>query len=141
MAISIKQSVLKQIYEHVESTYPEEGAGFLFGEDDGDTRQVDAIMKIINARENGARRNRYLITPKDMLQAENEADRQGLHVVGIFHSHPEHPNRPSDFDREWALPWYSYLITSVNKGKASESRSWRLADDRSKFEEEEIIVQ
>ncbi len=68
-------------------------------------------------REDTARHNRYLITPQDMLAGEIEADRLGLDVVGVFHSHPDHPNLPSEFDREWALPWFSYLITSVIAGE------------------------
>jgi len=58
----------------------------------------------------------------------------------VFHSHPDHPNRPSEFDREWAMPWFSYLITSVQAGRAVESRSWLLAEDRRGFEEESVIV-
>jgi proteasome lid subunit RPN8/RPN11 len=75
-----------------------------------------------------------------MLRGEQEALRLGLDVVGVFHSHPDHPNRPSDFDREWALPWYSYVITSVQAGQAVESLSWRLEEDRSAFIEEQIQV-
>ena len=63
-----------------------------------------------------------------------------MDVVGVFHSHPNHPNRPSEFDRELAVPWYSYIITSVQQGKADKSRSWRLTDNRESFIEEEIIL-
>jgi proteasome lid subunit RPN8/RPN11 len=76
-----------------------------------------------------------------MLRGENEAARRGLDVIGVFHSHPDHPNRPSGYDLEWALPWYSYVITSVQGGRAVESRSWRLQDDRQGFAEEAILVQ
>jgi len=58
----------------------------------------------------------------------------------VFHSHPDHPNLPSEFDRQWAWPSFSYLITSVQTRRAVESRAWRLAEDRSKFEEEQILV-
>ena len=111
------------------------------GHADGVFRVVTAILAIGNAREVGARHNRFLITAKDMLYGEQEAMRRGLDIVGIFHSHPDHPNRPSEFDRDWALPWYSYVITSVHSGKALESRSWRLQDDRSGFDEEQFVVQ
>ena len=74
-----------------------------------------------------------------MLRGENDASRLGLDVIGVFHSPPDHPNRPSEFDREWALPWYSYVITSVQSGNAVESRSWRLCEDRSAFNEEQIL--
>jgi proteasome lid subunit RPN8/RPN11 len=63
---------------------------------------------------------------------------RGVDVLGVFHSHPDHPNQPSEFDREWAMPWFSYIITSVQAGKAAGSRSWLLQEDRSKFIEEEI---
>ena len=71
---------------------------------------------------------------------EQEAEKQGLSIIGIFHSHPDHPNQPSEFDQEWAIPWYSYLITSVYLGQAVGSKSWRLKDDRSGFIPEELIL-
>ncbi|MDQ2692570.1 MAG: M67 family metallopeptidase, partial [Chloroflexota bacterium] len=114
--------------------YPEEGAGFLIGSDG----KVEDILPLENAREDGARHNRFLITPEAYLNAEMTADRLGLSLIGVFHSHPDHPNRPSEYDREWAQPFFSYIITSVNEGKAAGSRSWRLLEDRSEFEEEEI---
>jgi proteasome lid subunit RPN8/RPN11 len=75
-----------------------------------------------------------------MMAAEDEAEALGLDVVGVFHSHPDHPAEASETDREWALPWFSYLITSVRSGRAAESRSWRLVDDRSIMIEEPLLV-
>jgi proteasome lid subunit RPN8/RPN11 len=141
MTLQISPQALKQIHVHGEAAYPEEGAGLMLGHADGEVRVVTAILGIDNAREDGARHNRYLITAQDMLHGEQEAMRRGLDIVGIFHSHPDHPNRPSEFDRDWALPWFSYVITSVQSGKALESRSWRLQDDRSSFDEEQFVVQ
>jgi len=63
-----------------------------------------------------------------------------LDVLGVFHSHPDHPNQPSEFDREWAMPWFSYVITSINLGRAVASRSWLLSEDRAQFAEEQIAV-
>jgi proteasome lid subunit RPN8/RPN11 len=131
---------LKQIHKHGETSYPEEGAGLLIGRVEGDQRIVESLMELENSREAGARRNRYLIKPEDMLKGEMYATSLGMDVLGVFHSHPDHPNLPSEFDREWALPWYSYLITSIKYGKADETRSWRLEEDRSKFFEETITV-
>ncbi len=138
--LEITQAILNQIYVHGENAYPEEGAGFLLGSADGENRQVIAILGLSNAREDTARHNRYLLTPLDYLRGEQEGERLGLDVLGVFHSHPDHPNRPSEYDREWAMPWFSYLITSVQAGRASESRAWRLAEDRTEFVEEMIIV-
>ena len=136
----ISHEILAQIHKHGEIAYPDEGAGFLLGSDDGKQRQVTQLFTTENAREHEARHNRYLVAPEDYLKAEITADGLGLSLIGVFHSHPDHPNRPSEFDREWAQPFFSYVITSVNNGQAIESRSWRLADDRSKFEEEEITL-
>lgn len=103
-------------------------------------RQVKDLLFLDNAREDGARHNRYLITPEDMLRGEREAEHRNLSIIGIFHSHPDHPSQPSEFDREYALPWYSYLITRIENGQALESRCWRLMEDRSGFDPEEIQV-
>ena len=138
MTLTLSKKILQQIHAHGEAAYPEEGAGFLLGSDDNGQRHVSQLFTTENAREDEARHNRYLVTPEDYLKAEITADELGLSLIGVFHSHPDHPNRPSEFDREWAQPFFSYIITSVNAGKADESRSWRLAEDRSKFEEEEI---
>ncbi len=135
--LRLSKDLLAQIHAHGEQAYPEEGAGFLLGSE-GANRTVQTIYMLSNAREDSARHNRYLITPEDYLKAELEAGRLRLNLIGVFHSHPDHPNRPSEFDREWAQPFFSYIITSVESGKAIESRSWRLLEDRSQFVEEKI---
>jgi len=132
--LEIAHAILGQIHRHGEDAYPEESAGFLIGNDG----KVEQIFPLPNSREDTARHNRYLITPEDYLKAEFTADSLGLSLIGVFHSHPDHPNRPSEFDREWAQPYFSYIITSVQSGKAVESRSWRLVEDRSQFTEEKI---
>ena len=140
MRLEITADLLKQIHLHGENAYPNEGAGFMLGNSNADLRVVTAILELSNAREQTAQHNRYLLTPQDMLRSEQEAARLGLEVIGVFHSHPDHPNQPSEFDRQWAMPWFSYIITSVNDGKAVASRSWRLTDDREQFVEENIQV-
>lgn len=138
MALKIPDELLKQIHLHGERAYPEEGAGLLLGAIENGDKRVSQLITFANAREPSARRNRYLLTPQDYLHGEQEAARLGLDVIGVFHSHPDHPNRPSEFDREWAMPGWSYVITSVQSGKAVESRSWQLSEDRSQFLEEMI---
>ncbi len=139
MSLQISDELLGKIHAHGEQAYPEEGAGFMLGSD-GAERHVTDLLPLSNAREDAARRNRYLFMPEDYLKAEMEAERLGLSLLGVFHSHPDHPNEPSEFDREWAQPYFSYIITSVRSGKALESRSWRLVEDRSEFQEEPIMV-
>jgi proteasome lid subunit RPN8/RPN11 len=140
MILEIDEATLKQVHSYGERFYPEEGAGLLLGEVSAERKQVKAALVLPNTREKAARNNRYLLSAQDYLQAEKEAERLKLEVVGVFHSHPDHPNQPSDFDRDWALPWFSYLITSVHNGKATESRAWTLSEDRTGFDEEEIVV-
>jgi proteasome lid subunit RPN8/RPN11 len=140
MILELSAKILEDIHAHGKSSYPEEGAGLLLGKVNGDYKRVISIIKYSNAREDNVRHNRYLLTPQDYLHGEQEASNLGLDVLGIFHSHPDHPNRPSEYDREWAMPWFSYVITSVQAGNAVDSRSWLLSDDRSHFFEEEIRV-
>ena len=132
----VSNELHEQINAHVESAYPEEGAGFLIGVEG----EVQQILPLGNAREDEARHNRFLITPEDYLKAELTADKLGLSLIGVFHSHPDCPNVPSEYDREWAQPFFSYIITRVDKGKVSNHRSWRLIEDRTKYEEEKIKI-
>jgi proteasome lid subunit RPN8/RPN11 len=132
----VKNELVEKINAHVEEAYPEEGAGFLIG----DEGEVKEILALSNAREDAARHNRFLITPEDYLKAELKADSLGLSLIGVFHSHPDCPNVPSEYDREWAQPFFSYIITRVDNGKVVNHRSWRLVEDRSKYDEEKIEI-
>jgi proteasome lid subunit RPN8/RPN11 len=140
MALHISPELMQEIQAHGESAYPEEGAGLMLGTAQGELKLVTRLVTFANAREQSARHNRYLLTPQDYLCGEQEAARLGLDVVGVFHSHPDHPDRPSEFDREWAMPWLSYVITSVQGGQAKSSRSWLLSEDRSAFYEEPLTI-
>ncbi|HEY5729845.1 MAG TPA: M67 family metallopeptidase [Anaerolineales bacterium] len=134
--LAISKQLLEQINTHVESAYPEEGAGFLLG-CEGEVKEIFALP---NAREDEARHNRFLITPEDYIKAEMKAAELGVDLIGVFHSHPDCPNVPSEYDREWAQPFFSYVITRVNEGRAVSHRSWRLLEDRSGYDEETVKV-
>ncbi|MDP2776084.1 MAG: M67 family metallopeptidase [Anaerolineales bacterium] len=136
MSIKISTGILDGISKHVQEAYPEEGVGFLIGVEG----EVIQILPLPNAREDAARHNRFLITPEDYLKAELKADSLGLSLIGVFHSHPDCPNAPSEYDREWAQPFFCYIITRVDEGKAVNHRSWRLLEDRTTYEEEEIEI-
>ncbi|MBX3045923.1 MAG: M67 family metallopeptidase [Anaerolineales bacterium] len=140
MSFTLSKVLLEQIHTHAAASYPEEGAGFVLGRLEGEERVGLALHLAPNLREQAARARRYLLDPREFLRAEQAAEAKGLELIAIFHSHPDHPNVPSEFDREWALPWFSYLITSVRDGQATETRSWRLADARIQFVEEPIIL-
>lgn len=139
MTLVMPAELLSAIERHGEAAYPHEGCGILLGRVEGDIRIVTEVLPVENQREEVARRNRYLISPETIIAGEQAAEQKGLEVIGFFHSHPDHPARPSAFDREHAWPWYSYVITSVEHGRVSGSRSWRLLDDRSQFVEEEMV--
>lgn len=138
--LKITANFLKEIYALGEKAYPEEGVGFLFGTDDSKVREVKVIYSVKNAREKEARHNRYDVAPRDIIEADEKAEEMGLSIIGVFHSHPDHPDKPFKFDLKWANTFFSYIITSIKDGKAVASRSWRLKEDRSGFVEEEIRV-
>jgi proteasome lid subunit RPN8/RPN11 len=131
---------LEAMQRHASASYPEECCGFLIGEAGAAATVVARVAPAGNEREE-SRHNRFLIHPEAVLAAHKEARALGLDVVGYYHSHPDHPAQPSEFDREHAWPGLSYVIVSVQAGSAAEARSWRLSDDRERFEEEEISMQ
>ncbi len=138
MPLTIPTGLYTQIVTHLQTAYPSEGAGLLLGNANGDGKTVQSILPFANKFESGEQYHRYLITGEDMLKGETEAEKLGLDVIGVFHSHPDHPAQASEYDREHALPWYSYLIVPVQNGQAAQARCWVLADDREKFIEEEV---
>jgi proteasome lid subunit RPN8/RPN11 len=93
----------------------------------------------VNRREDSPR-NRFFVTAEDANDADKAAQAQGLDLIGWYHSHPDHPARPSEYDREHAWPWYSYIIVSVQNGNPRDMTSWRLQDDRSAFVPEEVEI-
>ncbi len=133
--IRVAPEVLAAMREHAGRAYPEECCGVLVGRarEDG-VRDVVRIVPVENTRPD-ERRRRYLIGPDTVRDAEAEAARAGLDVVGFYHSHPDHPAEPSEFDRSHAWPWYDYLIVPVAADAAGEPRAWRLDDDRAAFRE------
>ena len=141
MTLMIEQAQLEQLRRHAERTYPYEGGGLLIGRAGEPGRKiVTEIKPLENQRAVADQHNRILITDEMYREGEAYADNQGLLLVGFFHSHPDHPARPSEFDREHALPWWSYVIVSVQQGRAAEVLSWELREDRSGFDGEEIVM-
>ena len=133
--LTLSAELLRAIQAHGEGAYPNEGAGLLLGSAADGRQTVVALLPIDNKWEAGEQYHRYLITPQDVLRAETEAASRGLDVVGIFHSHPDHAAEPSGFDRDWALPWYAYIITRIERAGAAGSRAWLLREDRTAFDE------
>jgi len=130
----------KTIRAEGETAYPNECCGILIGEIDGSgVKTVKNTEAIRNAHEDTEQYHRFLITPEDMMRAEQTARKRKQDVIGFYHSHPDHPAIPSDYDKEHALPFYSYVIVSVIQGKSEELTSWELTSDRNNFESENIF--
>jgi proteasome lid subunit RPN8/RPN11 len=153
MPLLIAPDQLEAIRQHAAREYPSECCGVLLGLADGSAKRVREVVALRNLRHDAARaqeflpladpwreseRNRYLIDPGDLLKVEKDARQRGLEVLGYYHSHPDHPARPSEYDREYAWPWCSYVIINVAAGRPGDYASWVLASDRSRFEPEPI---
>lgn len=162
--LTLSSELLQQINDHAEHTYPEECCGILLGKIDRQPNSAQRTLSEVMATPNAwseaaetaiqaalpiapsrhpsdqARRDRYWIDPQDLLKAQRVARDQNLQVIGIYHSHPDHVAVPSESDRLLAWAGYSYVIVSVQQGKAIETRSWQLDSDQ-RFGEEAIEVQ
>ena len=138
--IALEESQLNDIRLHGERDYPYECCGLLIGSFNRNGRKdVTETYPISNAREEEAKRNRFLIRPEELIQGEKYARAKGLDVVGFYHSHPDDRAVPSQYDLEHAWPTYSYIVVAVQKGSAADLRSWEIEADRSRFNEEELV--
>jgi proteasome lid subunit RPN8/RPN11 len=129
---------LQKMKAHAVSIFPDECCGFLYGTESPDgTRTISTIREVNNAKP-GDKKRRFEITGKDYMQAEQFALDNDLRLLGIYHSHPNHPAIPSEHDRVAAQPYFSYVIISVKDGKIDHIRSW-LLNEISQFEEENFF--
>ncbi len=155
MSLKITQAQLDMIRQHAAQEYPSECCGVLLGKASGATKQVTQVVQLKNLRHDPARsqellpvddpgretdRNRFLIDPLDQLRVEKDARARGLDILGYYHSHPDHPALPSNYDRDHAWPWYSYVILSVERGSAKDLTCWVLAEDRARFHPESVEI-
>ena len=138
--ISITTDLLNQIREHGVKDYPYECCGLLLGRFTEEGKTVKQPYPISNAREESAKRNRFLIEPEELMRGERFAREHNLDVVGFYHSHPDSPAVPSQYDLEHAWPTYSYIIVSTTAERAGDLFSWEQEPDRSRFNQEEIRV-
>jgi proteasome lid subunit RPN8/RPN11 len=136
--IEINDEHLREIRAHGERDYPFECCGLLIGRFNGDSKVVVESYAISNAREEEAKRNRFLIRPEELMRGEKYARAKRLDVVGFYHSHPDDRAVPSKYDLDHAWPSYSYVVVAVEKGHAADLRSWEMESDRSRFNEEQI---
>jgi len=137
MSTIIDKEVLREIQLHVETDYPNEGCGFLFGKESYRSRHITTILKTEN-RSTENHRGQFVIDPLDFFNAERFAQQYQLQLLGIYHSHPDQPAIPTDNDLKFAQPFYSYFIHSVQKGKMAGTRSYRLVNRE--FVEEKFSI-
>lgn len=130
----------REIRSVLERAYPHEGCGFLVGHVDGDVRVLRQVSAHNRRESDAAAARRYLIDPGQFLATTRAVAREGLDVVGIYHSHPDVLPDPSAYDREHAWPWFHYLIVSVVGGTSAGVRAWQLADDRHGFVERPVRI-
>ena len=131
--LMLRPAVPDAIRRHGAETYPNECCGALIGRDG----VVTDTFALPNTTEEGPRR-RFLVRPDDYRQAEGRARETGGDLLGFYHSHPDHPARPSQYDLDHAWPFFSYIIVSVQNGDPQDMTSWRLREDRSAFDQEDL---
>lgn len=137
--IEISEQHLVRIRQHGEQDYPFECCGLLIGRFGDDGRKIVVeTYPISNAREEEAKRNRFLIRPEELMRGEKYAREKRLDVVGFYHSHPDDRAVPSNYDLDRAWPTYSYIVVAVAAGSAADLRSWEMEPDRSRFNAEEM---
>ena len=136
LPLDINATAMSEMRNHGEDAFPNECCGFFYGEENNGLRVVTLAKRIENVKE-GDQRRRFEISGKDYLYAERFAAKEGLTLLGIYHSHPIHPAIPSEHDLAVAMPWFSYIIVSVEPEGVDHVRSWQLTAERN-FEEETI---
>jgi len=140
MTLALDARHVAAISRHGEADYPAEACGLIGGAVEAHRKVAVQLVPLANQRTDSAR-NRYLIDPESFRRAQEKLERDGLEVLGVYHSHPDHPPAPSAFDREHAWPWLSYVIVGVERGRAGEMKSWVLAEDRGSFDQEPITTE
>jgi proteasome lid subunit RPN8/RPN11 len=135
--ITVQHNARELMLKDALQAFPDECCGFLFGQEDATGNRTISTIQVVNNAKEGDKRRRFVIAPLDYIKAEQYADDHQLTLLGVYHSHPNHPAIPSEHDRVAAQPFFSYIIVSVLEGKIGPVRSWRL-NEESQFEEETV---
>ncbi len=137
--IRLSEAQREAIRTHGARDFPEECCGVILGDVEGNVKIVRELRPLENVHEEGHAR-RYLVSPDTMFALLQEERRTKRKILGFYHSHPNHPARPSDYDRDWASPWYTYIIVAVMNGEPADMTAWQLEDDRQTFASEAIEI-
>ena len=149
--VKIGKEAYEGMIKHCESGYPYEVCGVMIGAGkeishyrkcrnliEEDT--VDTEFKNSNQLGSDRLRDRFELDPKSYLEADEWARSEGLEILGIYHSHPDHPSKPSETDRQIASPFWGYIIFSINEGKFNDARLWYINEDDYQFEQREYEI-
>jgi len=136
--ILIEDGAWRLMVSHARTTYPEECCGAMLGVIEGGRKTVRLAVPLENAS-NGLRRARYELRPEDLLEADRQARRQGMDLVGIYHSHPDCGAYFSETDLKNSCPWYSFVVLSVRAGEFDHANSWLPNAEQTAAEQEELI--
>ena len=141
-ALILPEPVFTKMHTHAASTFPEECCGLLLGvfRDDQKTKSVTEGKPMSNVFQKEERFHRFTIDPREFMQADIDAEVRGLEIVGIYHSHPSAPAKPSQYDLSHAWPALSYVVIEVRDAKATETKSWVLREDRTEFVQEKMTI-
>lgn len=141
--VRLPAALLREMRAHGRATYPEECCGFLIGrfpETEPDSGRTILAIERVGNEFHGERRRRFLIRPEELREAERRLEGSGRAVVGFYHSHPDHPARPSQFDQDHAWPWYSYLVLAVTERDVPAVGAFELDPDSGLFREAALVV-
>jgi proteasome lid subunit RPN8/RPN11 len=136
--IRVASEPWQEMVTHARSTYPNECCGAMLGKIDGEEKQVLTAMRLQNSSA-GSQAARYELRPEDLLAADREARRQGMDLIGIYHSHPDCDAYFSKTDLENSCPWYSFIVLSIQKGEFHHANSWLPNAEQTKAEREDLI--
>ncbi|MFY0625649.1 MAG: M67 family metallopeptidase [Reichenbachiella sp.] len=136
--IKVENDVLGEMHRHALSDFPNECVGFFYGSITGEEKIVSEYQPLENSKE-GDQRRRFEVHPLDYMKAEKYALENNLDLLGIYHSHPLHPAIPSVHDLKQAVPFFSYIIVSVNERTVEDTTSWQLNEENTEFEKEILI--
>lgn len=140
LIVNLSDQALEAINADAIAAFPNECCGFLYGEESNDgSRQISLAVPVTNSKE-GDQRRRFEISPLDYLRAEQFALQNDTTLLGVYHSHPNHPAIASEHDLAVAMPYFSYVIVCVMNGEIADHKSWRLKDEVQEFQEEIVYL-
>jgi proteasome lid subunit RPN8/RPN11 len=139
--IVVLESIAQQIEAEGVAAYPNECCGILIGKEVNGRRRVERLAPMKNVFDSGEQYHRFSIDPLAQIEAEKSADESGQVVLGYYHSHPDHPARPSEYDRTHVPPWsfYSHIIVAIEKARPAKMTAWSMNEDTEQFAELELV--